>query len=53
MRPVNPMLETDQLLTKSIRSAVNVKARSVNEKPEPLVLRLLLGGTREPSSDRR
>ena len=53
MPPVNPLLKTDPLLTKSSRSAANVKARRVTEKPEPLVLRLLLGGTREQSSDRR
>ena len=53
MPPVNPLLKTDPLLTKSSRGAVNVKARKVNEKPEPLVLRLLLGGTRVQPSDRR
>ena len=53
MPPVNPLLKTEPLLTKSKRSAANAKACRVNEKPEPLVLRLLLGGARVQPSDQR
>ena len=53
MPPLNPLLKTDPPLAKLIRSAAKVKAKRGNEKREPLVLRLLLGGTREQSSDRR